>query len=141
MTVQQNRDWAALGSFKSNLWVLILKKVVLSNQKNTGVSLVTGHKTILKFRVTKRLTGPFKCMAKYMFYRLSLKQPHWNVMKQHVIWTTKYFNNVCEINGTIMAVCPLVRGCSQIMSSFKGISTACPFVMQSHFLANPLPLL
>ena len=30
---QQNRDWAALESFKSNLWVLIVKKVVLSNQK------------------------------------------------------------------------------------------------------------
>ena len=30
---QQNRDWAALESFKSNLWVLIVKKVVLSKQK------------------------------------------------------------------------------------------------------------
>ena len=31
---QQNHDWAALKSFKSNLWVLIMKKVVLSNQKH-----------------------------------------------------------------------------------------------------------
>ena len=30
---QQNRDWTALESFKCNLWVLIVKKVVLSNQK------------------------------------------------------------------------------------------------------------
>ena len=31
--MQQSCDWAALESFKSNLWVLIVKKVVLSNQK------------------------------------------------------------------------------------------------------------
>ena len=30
---QQNHDWAALQSFKCNLWVLIVKKVVWSNQK------------------------------------------------------------------------------------------------------------
>ena len=30
---QQNCDWAAIESFKSNLWVLIVKKVVLSKQK------------------------------------------------------------------------------------------------------------
>ena len=30
---QQNRDCVALESFKSNLWVLIVKKVVLSNKK------------------------------------------------------------------------------------------------------------
>ena len=41
---QQNRDWAALESFKSNLWVLIVKKVVLSNQNNTGVSFVLATK-------------------------------------------------------------------------------------------------
>ena len=29
----QNCDWAALESFKSKLWVLIVKKVVLSNPK------------------------------------------------------------------------------------------------------------
>ena len=43
---QQNCVWVALESFKSNLWVLIVKKVVLPNQKNTGVSLVTGYQTI-----------------------------------------------------------------------------------------------
>ena len=31
---QQNHDWAALQSFKCNLWVLIVKKVVWSNQKH-----------------------------------------------------------------------------------------------------------
>ena len=30
---QQNCDWAALESFKCNFWVLIVNKVVLSNQK------------------------------------------------------------------------------------------------------------
>ena len=29
----QNRDWAAVESFKNNHWVLIVKKVVLSKQK------------------------------------------------------------------------------------------------------------
>ena len=31
---QQNRDWAALESFKSNLWVLNVMKVALSHQKH-----------------------------------------------------------------------------------------------------------
>ena len=30
---QQNRDWAALESFKSNHWVLIAEKVVLSHKE------------------------------------------------------------------------------------------------------------
>ena len=58
--IQQNPDWAALESFKSNLWVLIVKKVVLSNKKKPGVSFVTGYQTIKKYQFTKPLTGPFK---------------------------------------------------------------------------------
>ena len=45
---QQNGDWAALKSFKCNLWVLILTKFFFIKPKNTSDSPVSGYQTIQK---------------------------------------------------------------------------------------------
>ena len=58
--MQQNCGWAALESFKSSLCVLIAKKVVLSNQKNTGFYWSLATKLSKNAGSPNLLLAPFK---------------------------------------------------------------------------------
>ena len=61
---QQNHDWPALESFKSNLWVLIVKKVVLSNQKTQVF-----HRSVAA-ELSKSAGSPNLSLAPLMFQAL-----------------------------------------------------------------------